>query len=77
MAEEKAAPPKEEKKKVKKGKKPHKNKPVGKKYEHYKVEGGKLVRSPSCPRCGVGIFLAAHKGRMHCGKCHYTEFAKK
>ncbi len=77
MADEKVAPPKEEKKKVKKGKKPHKNKPVGKKYEHYTVEGGMLKRSPSCPRCGVGIFLANHKGRLHCGKCNYTEFNAK
>ncbi|MEK6858385.1 MAG: 30S ribosomal protein S27ae [Nanoarchaeota archaeon] len=50
---------------------------MGKKYIHYKVEGTKLVRSPSCPRCGIGIFLANHKGRLHCGKCNYTEFVKK
>lgn len=76
MADEKPVV-KEEKKKVKKGKKPHKNKPLGKKFEHYTIDGSKVVRSPSCPRCGLGIFLAEHKGRMHCGKCNYTEFAKK
>lgn len=78
MADEKtAAPVKEEKKKVKKGKKPHKNKPLGKKFKHYKIEGSKVVRSPSCPRCGAGVFLARHQGRTHCGKCNYTEFGKK
>lgn len=76
MADEKPVV-KEEKKKVKKGKKPHKNKPTGKKYSHYKVEGGKIVRTPACPRCGLGIFLANHKGRLHCGKCNYTEFNRK
>lgn len=75
MAEEKVAPPKEEKKKVKKGKKPHKNKPTGKKFGHY-TTGAQFSRAPSCPRCGAGVFLARHKGRMHCGKCSYTEFAK-
>jgi len=30
-----------------------------------------------CPRCGPGIFLAKMKGRMYCGKCHYTEFTKE
>jgi ubiquitin-small subunit ribosomal protein S27Ae len=60
--------------KEKKGKKPHKNKPTGKKYSHY--ENGK-VKKKHCPRCGPGTFLANHKGRLYCGKCHYTEFAKK
>lgn len=44
----------------------------------YSVEGGKLLRNrKSCPRCGQGTFLAKHKGRLYCGKCHYTEFEKK
>lgn len=63
--------------KEKKGKKPHKNKPTSKKYEHYKVNGDKLVKDNSCPRCGAGIFLAQHKDRVSCGKCKYTEFLKK
>jgi small subunit ribosomal protein S27Ae len=57
-----------------KGKKPHKNKPTSKKYSHYK--GGKATRK-FCPRCGPGTFLADHKGRVYCGKCHYTEFSGK
>jgi ubiquitin-small subunit ribosomal protein S27Ae len=57
----------------KKGKKGKKNKPTGKKYKHYNLEGG-LKRGKNCPRCGPGIFLANHKTRMYCGKCHYTEF---
>jgi len=60
--------------KVKKGKKPHKNKPTSTKYTHYKIEGTKVVRDQACPRCGAGVFLAQHKGRLHCGKCNYTEF---
>jgi ubiquitin-small subunit ribosomal protein S27Ae len=60
----------------KKGKKPHKNKPTGKKYKHYSLEGG-LKRGKTCPRCGPGVFLATHKGRLTCGKCKYTEFNEK
>ncbi len=63
----------------KKGKKPHKNKPTGKKYKHYTIEGESVKRAKNCPRCGPGIFLAVSKkdGREYCGKCHYTEFPKK
>lgn len=66
------------KKTVKKGKKPHKNKPTSKKYSKYKVEGEKISRSAKfCPRCGPGIFLMNSKGRKYCGKCHYSEFEGK
>ncbi len=61
----------------KKGKKPHKNKPTGKKYKHYTISGSKIDRGKSCPRCGGGVFLAVHKDRVYCGKCHYTEFMGK
>ena len=66
------------KKIVKKGKKPHKNKPTSKKYTKYKIEGDKIIRtSRFCPRCGSGVFLTASKGRIYCGKCQYTEFEGK
>ncbi|MCH7568631.1 MAG: 30S ribosomal protein S27ae [Nanoarchaeota archaeon] len=67
------------KKKVKerKGKRPHKNKLTGKKYAKYTIQGSSVTRQKSCPRCGVGVFLAINKGRLHCGKCHYTEFEKE
>jgi len=65
------------KKAVKKGKKPHKNKPTSKKYSKYSVEGGKVKRGKVCPRCGPGVFLMEGKGRVYCGKCHYTEFEGK
>ncbi len=67
------------KKIIKKGKKPHKNKPTSKKWEKYSIEGDKITRQKTCPRCGPGIFLAKSKSgdRMFCGKCHYTEFSKK
>ncbi len=48
------------------------------KKDAYKTEGGKLVRTkPVCPKCGPGVFMATHKDRVSCGKCGYTEFAKK
>ena len=66
------------KKIIKKGKKPHKNKPTSKKYAKYKIEGDKIVRdSQFCPRCGPGVFLMNSKGRKYCGKCHYSEFGPK
>ncbi len=61
-----------------KGKRPHKNKPTGKKYYHYLVEGNNIKRNRKyCPRCGPGVFLADNKNRLYCGKCHYTEFLSK
>ena len=51
-----------------------KNKTPSKKYLKYKLESGKLQRSKTCPKCGAGIFLAQHKGRLYCGNCHYTSF---
>ncbi len=65
------------KKVVKKGKKPHKNKPTSKKYTKYKISGDKITREKSCPRCGMGVFLMQDKNRDYCGKCHYTEFKSK
>ncbi len=44
----------------------------------YKVVGEKAERlRKSCPKCGHGTFMAQHKDRNSCGKCHYTEFSKK
>ena len=65
------------KKKVKKGKKPHKNKPTSKKYTKYKINGDKVSRERFCPRCGPGIFLMKSQKRLYCGKCHYSEFEGK
>jgi len=40
----------------------------------YKVSGNKLERkNKSCPKCGSGTFLAAHKDRLTCGTCQYSE----
>ena len=47
-------------------------------YKNYEIQGGALKRKNQfCPKCGEGIFLAAHKDRKSCGKCNYTEFVKK
>ena len=43
----------------------------------YEVSGNSLKRkNRNCPKCGKGYFLAAHKDRLTCGKCGYTEFTK-
>ena len=43
-------------------------------YKKYDVSSGTLKRKQSfCPKCGPGIFLAAHKNRRTCGKCGYME----
>ncbi|MCF7910505.1 30S ribosomal protein S27ae [Candidatus Pacearchaeota archaeon] len=65
------------KKSNKKGKKPHKNKPTSKKYTKYKIDGDKVIREKTCPRCGPGVFLMNSQGRQYCGKCHYSEFESK
>jgi small subunit ribosomal protein S27Ae len=70
-------PVEEKKKKERKGKKKHTNKPASQKWKMYKVSGEKVVREKSCPRCGPGIFLMKAKDRLYCGKCHYTSFDKE
>ena len=62
------------KKTEKKGKRPHKNQPTSKKYTKYTIDGDKIKRAKSCPRCGQGIFLMDVSNRVYCGKCYYTEF---
>lgn len=63
------------KKKIKEKKKP-KNKVPSKRYDKYKLEGDKLTRAKTCPKCGAGIFLAEHKDRHYCGKCGYVQIKK-
>jgi small subunit ribosomal protein S27Ae len=63
--------------KARKGKKPHKNKPTSKKYTKFKIEGNKIIRERSCPRCGFGVFLMKASDRVYCGRCRYTEFLRK
>lgn len=60
-----------------KGKKPTKNKPTSKRYKKYTIEGDKITRTKSCPRCGPGIFLLTSENRVYCGKCHFSEFKTK
>jgi len=51
---------------------------AGLKRGFYKLEGERLTRTrQNCPKCGPGVFLAQHEGRASCGRCGYTEFAKK
>ena len=45
------------------------------KYKAYSASGDSLNRkNKSCPKCGVGSFMAKHQNRETCGKCGYTEF---
>ena len=53
-------------------KKPNNKKP-SEVWKKYKEEGGKLTRGKTCPKCEPGDFLADHKDRLVCGKCHYVE----
>ena len=54
-----------------------KNKKPSQRWTKYKVNGNKVERSKTCPKCGPGMFLAIHKDRINCGNCKYTEFTKK
>ncbi|MAG17988.1 MAG: 30S ribosomal protein S27ae [Candidatus Diapherotrites archaeon] len=40
----------------------------------YKIEGDKVIRKKTCPKCGAGVFMAEHEKRTHCGKCGFTEY---
>ena len=47
-------------------------------WKFFEIKGEKLERKcKTCPKCGEGFFMAQHKERLYCGKCHYTEFLKK
>ncbi len=59
---------------AKKKKKPKKTSSVWKNYE---AKGELKRRNKTCPKCGPSVFLANHKNRITCGKCHYTEFSKR
>lgn len=41
-----------------------------------KYKGGKFS-GKWCPRCGAGVILAQHTGRVMCGRCKYSEIQKK
>ena len=44
----------------------------------YDIKGDTIERKrKTCPKCGPGIFLAQHKDRLTCGKCHYMEKTSK
>lgn len=42
----------------------------------YTVQGNQIIRGRTCPKCGPAVFMAEHKDRYYCGRCHYTEFKK-
>lgn len=43
----------------------------------YEKKGDTVVKkNKSCPKCGSGFSLAAHKDRLTCGFCQYAEFTK-
>jgi len=54
-----------------------KRKPVNT-WKFFESKGGSVARKrKSCPKCGRGVFMAQHKGRITCGKCGYSEFESK
>ncbi len=47
-------------------------------YALYALSSDKLQRKNRfCPKCASGSFMAVHKDRLVCGKCHYAEFSRK
>jgi len=58
--------------KKKKNKKKH-----SKGWKLYDISSGLKRKNKFCPKCGAGVFMAAHKDRLVCGKCSYCEFIKK
>ena len=58
----------EEKKVVKK-------KPAQKIHVLYDTSSGLKRKNKHCPKCGPGVFMAKHKDRAACGKCHYVEMS--
>ncbi len=52
--------------------------PAKARYACYESTSDGLKRKNTfCPKCGPGIFLAAHKDRVQCGKCGYMERKKE
>lgn len=43
----------------------------------YESKGTFSRKNKTCPKCGPGVFLAAHKNRISCGKCGYAEMGGK
>tara|TARA_Y100000034_G_scaffold133496_1_gene199096 strand:- start:2165 stop:2350 length:186 start_codon:yes stop_codon:yes gene_type:complete len=58
-------------------KKEVKNKIASKKWLKYKIDGKTITRGKMCPKCSTDSFLADHKDRLYCGKCHYVEYKSK
>jgi ubiquitin-small subunit ribosomal protein S27Ae len=54
-----------------------KNKKPSERWKKYKLEGNKVIRDKTCPKCGPAYFLAKHSNRVYCGNCHYVEMLKK
>ncbi len=67
--------PKKGRQRDKKAKKPQKPVQLWKLYEA--KDSSVSRKNKFCPKCGAGFFLAAHKNRITCGNCGYTEFASK
>ena len=46
--------------------------------KHKPVKVSDLIKNKRkfCTRCGDGVYMAEHKDRFYCGKCHMTEFKR-
>ncbi len=58
-------------------KKPKKPKKPNQVWKLYEAKGELKRKNVSCPKCGPGNFMAAHKDRASCGKCGYSEMKGK
>ena len=66
---------KKKKRGERKGKKKRKKTARKQKHTYYEIKGGTVERKKQpCPKCGPGVFMAEHKGRLVCGKCSYTKW---
>ena len=44
-------------------------------WKNYEKSGDSVkLKNKTCPKCGPSFLMAAHKNRITCGKCNYTEF---
>ncbi|MCG3217862.1 MAG: 30S ribosomal protein S27ae [Candidatus Heimdallarchaeota archaeon] len=45
---------------------------MGKKPNEYYKDGKPVLKQ--CEKCGPGVYMAEHRDRFYCGKCHKVEY---
>ena len=59
------------------GKKQKKTRKPMQVWKLYEAKGSLKRKNVTCPKCGPGVFMAAHSNRVSCGKCGYSEIKGK